>query len=113
MKAIIHLKNEDYFCHPAIGVEVELPARPVVGDVLYLSEDGRKELTRQIEEWADRHGITEDRNPYWELYSGRYGWNGMESVIYVSGVAFRPDRDEKTYELHVDLSENEPKYCKR
>ena len=80
---------------------------------MYLTEDNKEELTRQIEEWADGHGITEDRNPYWERYGGRYGWNNIDSVIYVSGVAFRPDEDEKTYELHVELSDEQPKYCKK
>lgn len=106
MKATIHLKNEDYNFHPAIGIEVELPTRPVIGDVLFLSKADKEELIRQIEEWSEGRSITEDRNPYWWEYGGRYGWNEIDSSFYVLDIAFFPNKNEDKYELHVDLSKD-------
>ena len=109
MKVFIHIKNDSYFCHPAISVVADLPEAPQVGDCVYLQNAHELMLEEDIEiytrkEYRERG---EDCSPDYFECCDKTGCN-LEEYIYCVGRAFHPVEDDiRRYELHIELGKYE------
>ena len=109
MKVFIHIKNDGYFCHPAISVLADLPEVPQVGDCVYLQRAHELMLAEDIEiytrkEFKDRG---EDICANYYECCDKTGCN-LEEYIYCVGRAFYPVEDDICrYELHIELGKYE------
>ena len=109
MKVFIHIKNDSYFCHPAISVVADLPEAPQVGDCVYLQNAHELMLEEDIEiytrkEYRERG---EDCSPDYFECCDKTGCN-LEEYIYCVGRAFHPVEDDiRRYELHIELGKFE------
>lgn len=109
MKVFIHIKNDSFFCHPAISVVADLPEAPQVGDCVYLQNAHELMLEEDIEiytrkEYRERG---EDCSPDYFECCDKTGCN-LEEYIYCVGRAFHPVEDDiRRYELHIELGKYE------
>ena len=109
MRVIIHIKNDGYFCHPAISVTAELPDAPQVGDCVYLQRGHALVLEEDIgiytcKEFRDRG---EDICANYYECADKTGCN-LDEYIYCVGRAFYPVEDDYSrYELHIELGKYE------
>lgn len=77
VRVFIHLEHESF--HKEVFVDVFLPNRPSVGEIVYLTEHHIAELNKKIE-------LCEDRWLYGEWKNNNGDYN-IEDAIYVIQVA--------------------------
>ena len=108
MNVFIHIKNDGYFCHPAISVVADLPEAPQVGDCVYLQRTHELMLEEDIEIFTRKEfAKDEDCCPNYYECADKTGCN-LEEYIYCVGRAFYPVEDDYSrYELHIELGKFE------
>ena len=105
MRVIIHIKNDGYFCHPAISVTVELPDAPQVGDTIHLDSGLIKFLEEDITTFTKKQLGANDRccPNYYECTSEE-GICSLSDYFYCVERAFFPMQNQyNRYELHIEL----------
>ncbi len=108
MKVTIHIKNDGYFCHPAISAIAELPEAPQVGDCVYLSRALALVLEEDIEVYTKKW--SKDDEIYCADYHECTDKTGcsLEEYIYCVGRAFYPAEGEyNRFDLHIELGKSE------
>lgn len=114
-KAVLHLKNDGYFCHRRVGIEVNFDSAPKEGDMIYLCQEDYDRLFKVLNDWEDyqvgkgHHKRGGDYDPYrdwWDERNEYYRcWSGG---LTVTGIAYYPAEDADgnnipgEYVLHVE-----------
>ena len=76
-KIKVHIKNENEFIDSNVFVDIELPAIPGIGEVLYLNEEQREILEKKA---ISDLSIAENYFPKW-FYYGSSNYKEVEEKI--------------------------------
>lgn len=97
MKVFVHIANHYVMTDPSAVIVVECGGVPEIGNLFYISDEQREDLTKQIiksggygDDW--KYGI------YNDCFS-------IDDAIYVYNVSW--ERDEQgVYQCHIELGDN-------
>jgi hypothetical protein len=108
-KIMVHIKNHNEFIDSDVCVEIELPAVPRKGDILFLNEEQIQILENKAKSNLE---IAQNYAPKW-FYYGSSGCKEpnennlkdlkFEDAIYVDRVAFNGNSEI----IHIELDDNE------